>query len=166
MLYYVPLKYTETNAGTISTRTYDFPAKLDYTKEKALCLFPMNSCCILDQTRVNIGGNCIEDAFVNRTKSIVQQKFPKDYQEMASDTFFETENLFSYDVWNVNNDNAIPLLSSATAYSDNVSTPGLYKNSTTVTKGYFVFYKTFMIPLCLLNTVFDIGQMPFFISGP
>ncbi len=67
-LYYVPL--SSTTSG--STTTIDFPAKPDYTKEEALCLFPLNSCCIFDKTYLNIGGTSPQDLRVNRTRSLVQ----------------------------------------------------------------------------------------------
>ena len=63
ILYYQPLIAASVASGV---PTYSSPAKLG--DPKAIALWPMNACCILDKTVYTAAGNSYEDEHVNRLR--------------------------------------------------------------------------------------------------
>ena len=188
MLYFAPLVQdpvfvaaTGEGAALVAahmSETPAYPPRVDYNKSKALCLFPLNSTAIFDTSTITLGGDTIIDNRVNRTRTIVQQKLPQDYQQLNKDAFFETgdEELFGFNCWETYLDETVnpnemkykDIKDFTTTYAANQTAPGLYKtDATAAAKAILVFYKTFTVPFMLLHSVFELGngQFPMLVSG-
>lgn len=69
------------NAGVFTT----------FGEKKYLCAFPMNSCCILDQTDVVYGSVKNTDLNVAQHSTIIQTHLSEEYQAMHSNQFFDQD---------------------------------------------------------------------------